>query len=386
MLRPQDFIDVLMTIRPVLSVGIVVVIVYVFYHALYRNRLLDNQQCRLYIYFLATIIISIPFAYYRRGAFEFVFTKYISIVLFFFLFYKLVDDSKKLSIVLWTSCFGIGLYLLFALYQGEMISGRLNIGRMYDPNDLAYIAVSFLPFNFLFISNKDPMWKRMTCLVNVVVGIVVILMTGSRGGFIALGIVVLMLLFMPSKIIKMSYKITAAALTLVVVIYAGSVIDITRLETIKQIGEDYNVIDETGRMEIWKKGVRLMLSNPLTGVGVSCFGKAIGEERRTRGLQEIWQSPHNSLVQIGVETGIVGLILFVLISINAFRIFRNTKRMGSAEQMMRIGEMAKIGFTGHIAASMFLSQAYSIYWVFYIVLSASLWNLHISDKKADVKD
>ena len=43
--RPQDFIDALTPIRPALSVGIIVVIVYVFYHALYRNKLLDNQQC-----------------------------------------------------------------------------------------------------------------------------------------------------------------------------------------------------------------------------------------------------------------------------------------------------------------------------------------------------
>lgn len=373
--RPQDFIDALTPIRPALSVGIIVVIVYVFYHALYRNKLLDNQQCRLYLYFLATIMISIPFAYYRRGAFEFVFTKYISAVLFFFLFYKLINNTRTLNNILWTSCFGSGLYLLCALYQGEMVSGRLNYGRMFDPNDLAYFAVSFLPLNFLFISKKEQLWKRLLCVLNVVVSIVMILMTGSRGGFIALGIVVLMLFIAESQIIKKSYKVIIAAITIVALIYGGTAIDLSRLDTITNIGEDYNVWDETGRFEVWKKGLDLMLSNPLTGVGVSCFSEAIGRERLGRGLQEIWQAPHNVLVQIGAETGIIGLILFVVISVKAFRIFGMSKSAGKSEQINIMGGIAMIGFTGHFISSMFLSQAYSIYWVFFIALSASISEL-----------
>jgi hypothetical protein len=70
--------DGLKPIRPALSVGLIVVILYVSIYAFYKNRLIDNQQCWLYLYLLATMIISIPFASYRRGAFEFVFTKYIS--------------------------------------------------------------------------------------------------------------------------------------------------------------------------------------------------------------------------------------------------------------------------------------------------------------------
>ncbi|OPX92402.1 MAG: O-Antigen ligase [Pelotomaculum sp. PtaB.Bin104] len=373
--RPQDFMDGLKPIRPALSVGLIVVILYVFNHAIYKNRLIDNQQCRLYLYLLATMIISIPFAYYRRGAFEFVFTKYIVIVIYFFLFYKIIDNTKKLQGLLWIACVGTSMYLLSALYLGEMNSGRLQFGEMLDPNDLAFFALSFLPFNILFLSKNNPWWSRLLFLVNIAVSILVILMTGSRGGFIALGIVLIMLLFSRPRTVKFSYKIVVAAIASMTVIYGGATIDFSRFKTISQIKEDYNVWDETGRLEVWKKGFEMMLNDPLTGVGVTCFSEAIGQKRKEQGLQELWQAPHSSLVQIGAETGVFGLILFVLISYKAFRIFGKLKSTSKFEQVFKIGEVARIGFAGHFVSSMFLSQAYSIYWSFYIVLSAALLNL-----------
>jgi O-antigen ligase len=211
--------------------------------------------------------------------------------------------------------------------------------------------------------------------MNTTVSILIVLMTGSRGGFIALGVVVLMLFLTRSEIIGKSYKMIVLIFAVVAIVYGGSTIDFSRFQTMTRIGEDYNVFDETGRMAVWKRGIELMLRDPLTGVGVSCFAEAIGQERKERGLQDIWQAPHNSLVQIGAEIGVLGLILFVLLSFKAFRIFGKAKKFGENEHLIKMGEMARIGFAGHFTASMFLSQAYSIYWVFFVVLSASLWNL-----------
>lgn len=69
--RPQDIIEALAPVRPALSVCVVIIILYLFRSSSYRNSFLDNKQCRLYLYLLAIMIISIPFAYYRRGAFDF---------------------------------------------------------------------------------------------------------------------------------------------------------------------------------------------------------------------------------------------------------------------------------------------------------------------------
>ena len=59
---------------------------------------------------------------------------------------------------------------------------------------------------------------------------------------------------------------------------------------------------------------------------------------------------------------------------NACRGFNRARTKGRGD-LQRIGEMALIGFAGHFASSMFLTQAYSFYWAFYIGLSAVLIHL-----------
>jgi len=318
------------------------------------------------------MIMSIPFAYYRRGAFDFFFMKYMIVAVFFILFYKIVDNERNIKYILWTACLGNSIYLLCAVFQGEVIAGRLRFGQMLDPNDLAFFAVSFIPLNFLFISKNETFWKRIVSPVNIAVGILVVLLSGSRGGFLALVIVVIMLFFTRAQIIRKSYKIAVFVITLIALIYGGATIDYSRLETMTQIGGDYNVWDETGRLEVWMNGMRFMLSDPLTGVGVSCFGEAIGQDRAKRGLQEMWQAPHNSLVQIGAETGIIGLVIFVLININVFKICGRVRNISGKQELAIIGTIIQIGFVGHFTASMFLSQAYSGIWVLFVALSATI--------------
>lgn len=318
------------------------------------------------------MVFSIPFAYYRRGAFEFFFVKYLIVALYFFLFFKIIDQEGKIKNILWTACLGNSLYLLSALHQGESVAGRLRYGQMLDPNDLAFFAVSFLPLNFIFIRSGETSWKRVIALVNITLSILIILMTGSRGGFLALGIVALLLFFTRADVVKSSYKIIVGVMTVIALIYGGSTIDFSRLETMTQIGGDYNVWDETGRIEVWKKGLLFMLGDPLTGVGISCFGEAIGTDRLNRGLQEFWQSPHNSLIQIGAETGVLGLFLFILISYRSYQIFGKAKNRSGDQKIGIIAELTQIAFIGHLTASMFLSQAYSGIWVLFVALSAML--------------
>jgi hypothetical protein len=69
----------------------------------------------------------------------------------------------------------------------------------------------------------------------------------------------------------------------------------------------------------------------------------------------------------------MGLILFALMSFKAFRIFGHVRKEARSQSLIKIGEMARVGFLGHLVSGMFLSQAYSIYWAFYIAISAVLW-------------
>jgi hypothetical protein len=75
-------------------------------------------------------------------------------------------------------------------------------------------------------------------------------------------------------------------------------------------------------------------------------------------------------VQIGAETGVAGLTLFLLLSLNVFVIFNRLKKHAVSDKLIKIGEMGFVGFAGMFTSAMFLSQAYSLYWAFYVIISA----------------
>jgi O-antigen ligase len=208
-------------------------------------------------------------------------------------------------------------------------------------------------------------------LVNFVIGAVLIFMTGSRGGFIALSAVVILLVFTRTVSIRLSYKVVFLLVVAIGAFYVNKVgMNVERFESIKNLDDDYNTFDETGRIAIWKSGLGMMLDHPFTGVGVGCFEEALGTEREKKGLPPMWQPAHNSLIQIGAETGIMGFILFGVASYQAFRIFGRAKRRALSKTVVKIAEMSRVGFVGSFVSGMFLTQAYSVYWAFYIAISA----------------
>jgi len=128
--------------------------------------------------------------------------------------------------------------------------------------------------------------------------------------------------------------------------------------------------------------MQAMLERPITGTGVETFYMAVGKDRERRNLpSQAWQAAHNMAVQIGTETGVIGLALFLLMSVNVFRIFFKVRAKSSSETLVRISEMGNAGFLGLFISGMFLSQAYSLYWAFYIVLSAAVNRVFLNEMR-----
>jgi O-antigen ligase len=371
--RPQDILTFLSALRPALILEVIAVLLALMNFAqLFSNVSFRNRQVTLFIALIALMIISIPFAVHRGWAFMFVFTEYISVIFFFFLFFIITTSSGALLNILKVACFSITAYLALSLLGGSLKGGRLGVGGMFDPNDLAYLFVSFIPLNFLFLARGNRIYVRCISVFNIAFGSLAVLMTGSRGGLIGLMVAFIVLLISKTRSVKFIHKVAFIALCLALVLFKSGSIDFERLSTTFQPENDYNVTDDFGRIDLWKTGLRLMLTHPLTGVGANCFEMSVAQDRQDRGLVPRWQTAHNSFVLIGAETGIIGFVLFTLLNFNAFRIFSKVARHGPSEEMRRIAEMARIGFVGNFACSMFLSQAYSVYWVFFIVTSAVL--------------
>lgn len=378
--RPQDFIPALKVIRPALLMALLMFGVFLLkLPTLQKHRYFDNKQIKRYIALIFIMISGIPFSLYARLSFMTIFTEYINVIIFVFVFYKVIDTVQKLSTVIIICCIGSGFYAFFSITSGNIESLRLSFGQIFDPNDLAFYALGFLPLNLVFVSRDNPVWARLVCLGVFGISVLMILLTGSRGGLIALGVAVFFILMRKTKTVTSSMRVMLISICLFMLIIIP--VNIERYMTIFNLEEDYNVKAESGRIAIWMIGLRAMLANPITGVGVACFANAVGLERSARGAETLsWQPAHNSAIQIGTETGVIGLVIYLLISFNVFLIFTKGGKMAKNCKLAKICEMGFVGFAGLFISGMFLSQAYSVLWAFFVAISAVVDQFLVQEK------
>jgi O-antigen ligase len=192
---------------------------------------------------------------------------------------------------------------------------------MYDPNDIAAVALAQLAFPIVALLGSFRTPVKLVALGTVVSGVLLAFYTGSRGGLV--GLVTFLVLFLGLRIPRVSGW---RKLLLVLVLLSGVLVNIDKINverylTLSSVEEDYNATGEFGRKEVWQRGLQFFWDDPLTGVGVSRFAEAIGTMRAADGVQPRWQAAHNSYIEILAETGIVGGILFVLLVVRSLVTF-----------------------------------------------------------------
>ncbi len=378
--RPQDLFPVLGQIRPALVMtAITLGFVILRLKDLPGPSLFQERQVKYFIALFIIMVFGIPFASHVGLAFNIIFAGYIAVLIFFLIFYKIIDSIDRLYKVLLIACLGSGLYSAFALAQHTPGMGRLRFGGMFDPNDLAFFLLGFLPLNLIYISRDNPLWIRVACFSSFSMGLLVILQSGSRAGFVSLVVVLALLLLRKSMTVRPLLKAVSVAMLMAIITLTP--VDTERYSTILAYEEDYNVQEEGGRVNLWKFGIRTMFENPVTGVGVGSYGRVLGLDRQAREAEtRAWQAPHNSVVQIGAETGVIGFALFLLLSLNVLRILNRARKRASQYKLIKIGEMGIIGFVGLFIAGLFLSHAYTFYYAFYFAISAVVSQLLLKEQ------
>jgi len=146
-----------------------------------------------------------------------------------------------------------------------------------------------------------------------------------------------------------------------------------RSATIFELGQDYNITDEFGRLQLWEKGLEFTLKRPLTGVGAQCFQEAIAIDRQQRNVQERWQVVHNVYLQVSSELGLIAFIIFFLMMKESLQIFHKV-RIGLENQLniRKLAGVTQIGFICHIVVAFFLTQGYSILFSLFFGFASSL--------------
>jgi O-antigen ligase len=128
-------------------------------------------------------------------------------------------------------------------------------------------------------------------------------------------------------------------------------------------------------MDVWRKGWTIFTEYPLTGVGANNLSMAIGNLRKDLGVLPFWQTAHSSWVQILVEIGIFGMVLWAILLASTVGTLWRLRRLDGSSGTNEIGIWAGVllvGFLGQLVSSSFLSMGYSILFTLFFAVAVAL--------------
>jgi O-antigen ligase len=372
--RPQDYLAFLEPARPALSLTILTTLVTAL--AGFGDRAgWRTKEAKLYLAFFVILCLGIPASIYRRASFEFLILGYVTNVAYFLLFLVHVTSLERLKRIVLVIALATLAFNLVWIGGGGFRSGRyMGGGAMFDPNDTAFVEVSLMSFGLCVVLGRYGCLAKLLSLASVLLSLLLSLYSGSRGGAIALAVWVLLFLTVRVANVSKVRKILIVAAGSALAFVNADKINVERYMTIFSLEEDYNVSDEYGRTDIWKKGLAALADSPLTGVGADCFSEAIGMERQRLGGPGKRQTAHNSYVQVATESGVFGAAAFLLLvggCVGNFNRVRRRRDLAGGEFATH-ATLCLVGFGGLVTAAFFLSQGYSTLFTLYFAVSASL--------------
>jgi putative inorganic carbon (hco3(-)) transporter len=340
------------------------------------------QRLKQPLGYLALFIVvwagaSVPVALYGTYALTYYLTHFASVVVLFLLVAAAVRDIHDVRRFLLLYAIGALVFAFFATTPG--VFRAIGAGGL-DPNDSAMLLVAgILPVLYFFLRARRILVKALFA-VGFFMCCSAIVLSGSRGGFLALLALVVYIVFF-YKAVSPRLRLTIVAVLSAGVIATASGDFWDRMRTITD-QDDYNHHEIAGRKQLWTRGLGYMFQRPVLGVGLHNF--SVAESRhpvivRTieggRGVK--YGVAHSMWVESGAELGIPGFLAFIGLFVLSIRYLysyaRLARRSRAPPELRRAGEIAAtlIGILVALAvAGTFLSQQYSgmIWGVFGLIL------------------
>jgi O-antigen ligase len=366
--RIHQLFPVLEALRPAILTGTLAIALYLFDRGEERRpQHLFTATTRYVLAFLCWMVLSVPGALVVGNSVDLVFNGFVKTVLMFLLVAGSVRGFRDVERLCAVYLAGASLYAGVVITRFDLGGGAdWRLGRLYyyDANDLATLLVTAMPFGLYFLQNARRATARLLTAGALGLLAVAFVRTGSRGGFIAL-VAVAAFIVLRYSAIPVVRRVGATVIVALIVVWTANDQYWEQMGTILS-DADYNRTDESGRMQIWSRGLGYMWQHPVLGVGPKNFQTAEGTlssfaDRQGFGFGVRWNAAHNSFIQVGAELGVPGLLLFMALIASAFRALRSARDGGrsSRDRRTQLGQVLTASLIGFVAGAFFLSLAYS---------------------------
>ncbi|RME23308.1 MAG: hypothetical protein D6800_10020 [Candidatus Zixiibacteriota bacterium] len=265
---------------------------------------------------------------------------------------------------------GIENYLL-GIHQlsWQRTTGEVGGGYIGDENDFAMAMTITIAFAFFLFMKSRVWWQQIFLSGCILLYVIAIVFSWSRGGFVAMGaVVVYCIWFSGRRLISFAGLVLAAGLFLALVPSSYT----KEMETITNTQEG----TAQARIEFWKAAFRMYADHPVIGVGAHNGGVHMPNYINSNNPATSWgRAFHGLIPEVAADLGTFGLLFYALMTFWAFRALnRIRKRNIDSEPQRQLHYLALCltgGYIGYFAASMFLSTAYyPQFWTLFAVTTS----------------
>lgn len=332
------------------------------------SKRFDAPQHTLFPLFIVGMALSLVANGWVGGSIE-ILSQFLPVLVLFYLTAMTVDTltrQRQMFLVIAVVTTVIALHGVEQAATGTGWSGARAVqdgritylGFLNDPNDLAIAFLIALPMT-LYLARSTPRFLLRLCGYSAALLLLYgIYLTNSRGGFLALAVILGLHL---SRRLGITRSLLLAPLVLVPLLALAP----SRLGTVSATEES-----AAERVESWYEGMQMFIANPVFGVGKGNF------------TEYHHLTAHNSFILVYSETGLVGYFFWLsLVALSLLMLIRIQKSALPAspptesesdasewQEHQRIARVLLYSLVGFLVSSLFLSRSYVVLLYFLIAL------------------
>jgi putative inorganic carbon (hco3(-)) transporter len=330
--------------------------------------------------YLALIILSSYFAYWPEVSWS-AFMVYFNWVVVFFVLTQVVTTRERFFIILlifFLASFKLSLFGARSLILRGFTSWGIYgpEGFFQNPGELAVQMVVFAPLSLFFIyAIKEHLntWQKFFLYLMPLTALMTVLGSNSRGSQVAMAIQGAMLILYMKR-----HRIKTVLIIIMFFIAAAYFLPVSQKERFHTAGKDGT---SEQRLLYLKHGWQMIKDHPILGVGYFNFPRYYylhHKDDLVRGSREHAQLPHNIFIQVGTDTGFLGLLIFIYLLFIAF--VRTSRKIKEAKKRNdKFLEFICIGLNtslvGYIIAGQFVTIAYYPYFWIHLFFIATIFKL-----------
>ena len=342
----------------------------------WKEGVFGHRVMRPYLGLFFMGLITVPLAVWPGGSARFLFGNYLKDMVLVVLLIVTTRTPQDLRRLLWTVIINTLILDIVLLHYGIHKITIVKLGK----NEIAMTSV--IALGLLLGLPTTGLGKIFKWAAGVML-VYAVFMSVSRGSY--LGVSLVLMLFMYFRFGNRTALAILGVMVFAVGVYAFGPPRVHRtINTLIHIQHDYNLTARTGRIAIWKRGLKIVEAHPL-GVGMRNFPIAEGHLVEDV-IGERWMDAHNALLEVTAELGILGGLVFLTLLKRGMQTANKLRKQKNLPDLSAIGLSAVLALFGYFLTASFLSEGYAVilYILMAIIISSDRVYTYMLARKKDV--